>query len=88
MEEENNIEVIILLNKNITLKKMHNVKMIRIKDEKYNLLIMKDYWPVLGEINGSISFDGDDAVSFENIKGFYVLSNNIFHLIIIDDDKD
>ena len=87
MEEKNDtMQAIVLLNKNIKLNNINNVKVIRIKDEKYNLMIMRDYWPVLGEINGSIYFDGENNVSFENIKGFYMLSNNVFRLIIIEDN--
>ena len=85
-EKKSNMQVIILLNRNIKLNNINNVKVIRIKDEKYNLLIMEDYWPVIGEINGSVYFDGDESVSFENIKGFYMLSHNIFRLIIIEEN--
>ena len=87
MEEKNDsMQAIVLLNKNIKLNNINNVKVIRIKDEKYNLLIMRDYWPIIGEINGNIYFDGEENLSFENIKGFYMLCNNVFRLIIIEDD--
>ena len=87
MEEINDtMQAIVLLNKNIKLNNIDKVKIIRIKDEKYNLLIMKDYWPVIGEINGSIYFDGDESYAFENIKGFYMLSNNVFRLIIVEEN--
>ena len=86
MEEKNDsMQAIVLLNKNIKLNNINNVKVIRIKDEKYNLLIMRDYWPIIGEINGDIYFDGEENLSFENIKGFYMLCNNVFRLIIIED---
>ena len=88
MEENDDMQVIVLLNKTITLKKIDKVKMIRVKDDNYNLLILKDYWPVLGEINGSVYIDGDDTITYENIKGFYTLSHNIFRLIIIEDNKE
>jgi len=87
MEKENNgMQAIILLNKDIELNKINNVKMIRIKDEKYNLLIMRDYWPVIGEINGNVYIDGDSEHAFESIKGFYMLSHNVFRLIIVEDN--
>ena len=53
---------------------------------KYNLLIMKDYWPVIGEINGNVYIDGKEEHAYENIKGFYMLSHNIFRLIIVEDN--
>ena len=87
MEEKNDsMQAIVLLNKNIKLNNINNIKVIRVKDEKYNLLIMRDYWPIIGEINGNIYFDGDENISFENIKGFYMLCNNVFRLIIIEND--
>ncbi len=86
MEKENDeMQAIVLLNKDIKLNKIDHVRVIRIKDEKYNLLIMKDYWPVIGEINGSVYFEADKDYAFENIKAFYTLSHNIFHLIMVDD---
>lgn len=84
MEEKNSEIKVIILDNNITMSEINNVKIIRIKDKEYNLLVMKDYWPVLGTIDGSIYIEGDDEVSFENINGFYSLSSNVFHLIIKD----
>lgn len=83
---DDGMQVIVLLNKNIELDKIDNVKVIRVKDEKYNLLIMKDYWPVIGEINGNVYIDGKEEHAYENIKGFYMLSHNIFRLIIVEDN--
>ncbi len=83
---DDGMQVIVLLNKNIELNKIDNVKVIKVKDEKYNLLIMKDYWPVIGEINGNVYIDGKEEHAYENIKGFYMLSHNIFRLIIVEDN--
>ncbi len=83
---DDGMQVIVLLNKDIELNKIDNVKVIRVKDEKYNLLIMKDYWPVIGEINGNVYIDGKEEHAYENIKGFYMLSHNIFRLIIVEDN--
>ena len=80
-ENKDGIEVIILDN-SISLSTIKNVKIIRIKDNNYNLLIMKDYWPILGEIHGTIIIESDIEYKYENIYGFYTLTNNIFHLII------
>jgi hypothetical protein len=83
MEENNNgIKVMILKSDNVMMDEIDNVKIIRIKDNKYNLLIMKDYWPVVGEINGSIYIEADTNYDYNNIKGFYSLTHNLFHLII------
>ena len=37
------------------VKEIQHVRLIRIKSRKYNLLIMEDYMPVLGEIDGDVT---------------------------------
>lgn len=82
MESSTELKVIILDSESIDMKVIENVKVIRIKSELYTLLIMKDYWPVVGEINGRISIEAEENITYENINGFYSLSHNVFHLII------
>lgn len=60
----------------------NNVKFVRILSEKYNLLIMRDYLPVIGEINGSVEIVGDESIKLNDIKGYYINKNNEFNLII------
>jgi len=60
----------------------NDIKFIRILSEKYNLLIMRDYLPVIGEINGSIEIEGNESLKLENIQGYYIHKNNEFNLII------
>ncbi len=65
------------------LSVIENVKLVRIKSKDYNILIMPDYMPVLGEIEGKIDIEGlDDSQTLDNIHGYYVSSNNEFALII------
>lgn len=60
-----------------------DVKTIRIISRDYNLLIMKDYLSVIGEIVGSVDINGDNVdVSFKQIKAFYMNSHNVFNLMI------
>lgn len=62
-----------------------DVKTIRIISKDYNLLIMKDYMPVIGEIVGSVDIKGEDVdLSFKQVKAFYMNSKNIFNLMIED----
>jgi transcription elongation factor GreA-like protein len=82
MESSVELKVIILDSETIGMQVVENVKAIRIKSELYTLLIMKDYWPVVGEINGKISIEADETITYDYIKGFYSLSHNVFHLII------
>ena len=82
MEKENELRIIVLNNSDVKIDIIENVKLIQINDKNYNLLIMKDYWPLLGEINGSLNVEAENVHHFDNISGFYTLSNNTFHLII------
>lgn len=61
----------------------NKIKLIRIKSKNYNLLIMKDYMPIIGEIDGSVDIEGEDInKSFKDIKAFYMSKENEFNLII------
>lgn len=65
------------------LVEYENVKIVRIVSKDYNLLIMKDYLPIIGEIEGSVDIKGDNLeVSLKDIKAFYMNSNNEFNLMI------
>ena len=83
--ETSSLKIIIFDNKNVALQTIENVRLIRVKDKSYNLLIMTDYWPVLGEVDGSIYAETDESITFENIKGFYLISHNVFRLILKDE---
>lgn len=68
------------------LEIMEDVKAIRIKSEDYNLLIMPDYMPILGEVQGNIDFENkEESKSLENIDGYYINTNNEFSLIVRED---
>ena len=65
------------------LKEYEEVKTIRIISKDYNLLIMKDYLSVIGEIVGSVDIKGDYVdVSVKQIRAFYMNSKNVFNLMI------
>ena len=69
------------------LEIIENVSVIRIKSDDYNLLIMEDYLPIIGEVDGSIDIKGDDLdISFPKIKAFYMNSNNVFNLMVKEDE--
>lgn len=80
------------MNKGITVKVFdlkkglviyNNIKYIRLVSKDYNLLIMEDYLPIIGEITGNIDITGSDVdISFENITAFYMNSKNVFNLMI------
>ena len=65
------------------LSEYDDVKTIRIVSKNYNLLIMKDYMPIIGEIVGSVDIKGETTdLSYKNIKGFYMNNKNVFNLMI------
>ncbi len=65
------------------LSEYDDVKTIRIISKNYNLLIMKDYMPIIGEIVGSVDIKGENTdISYKKIKGFYMNNKNIFNLMI------
>ena len=90
MENNTELKVIILDSSSIDMIEVPNVKIVRIKSDKYNLLIMKDYWPVVGEINGSVIIEAQESIKYDKLEGFFALSHNIFHLIIkeLGDNKN
>lgn len=60
-----------------------NVKAIKIISKQYNLMIMEDYLPVIGEVEGTvIVMVGDDTIEYKNINGYYKHAHNEFELLI------
>lgn len=78
----------------------HNVKMIRLKGRDLNLLIMADFMPTLGEIDGRVELIMEEiplrkgqkgeveSVVLENVSGFFVVKNNIFKLLLKEENHD
>ncbi len=77
--------VVQLLNYNGAVTEYMNVKFIRIKSEKYNLIIMKDYLPIIGEIKGYVDIGIDDKeIKLENITGYFMHKHNKFNLFYVE----
>ena len=69
------------------LREYKDIKIIRIISKDYNLLIMKDYLPIIGEIEGSVDIKNDEVnLSFKDMKAFYMNSNNEFNLMIKEEN--
>lgn len=63
-----------------------DVQFIKIVSKDYNLIIMKDYLPIIGEIKGRIEIsrvNGNEK--YENIVGYYIHKHNEFKLFIRED---
>ena len=82
MNENNGIKVRIFDLKKGLIEYEH-IKIIRIISKDYNLLVMQDYLPILGEIEGSVDIKNEDIeINYKDIKAFYMNSNNVFNLMI------
>lgn len=59
------------------------VKMIRVVSKDHNLLIMEDFMPVIGELEGLVEFVYDNSVvTIKDVHGFYMHKHNHFTLVI------
>jgi hypothetical protein len=48
---------------------------------------MKNFMPVIGELDGSVEFVfAKDVIKMENLKGFYMHKKNIFSLLVEEGD--
>lgn len=62
---------------------LENVVSIKINSKKYNLLIMKNYTPIIGDINGTIEIQSENSSKkYENINGYYLNIENEFRLML------
>lgn len=65
-----------------------NIQIVRLKSKDYTLLIMPDFIPTIGELNGDISVVGEqDSKEWKDVIGYYVVRHNIFELILKDEYK-
>lgn len=90
LQSDKRIEAIIISYNNGFMV-YHDVKMIRLKGKGINLLIMADYMPTVGEIDGDVELVREDSfegsiVSLKQISGFFVVKNNVFKLLIKEDN--
>lgn len=69
------------------LKIIEGVVAIRIKSKDYNLLILKDYLSLLGDIHGKLEIETEnDTITYDNINANFMNDNNVFS-IVIDEEK-
>lgn len=69
------------------LQILEHVYAVRIISKDYVLLVMEDYAPTLGQVEGNIVFlCKDKEVTFDNIHGYYKHEHNEFTLLIQEDE--
>ena len=79
-KEVNNISVQ-LLNINGGVTEYENVKFIKIVSKKYNLIIMRDYLPIIGEIQGEIEIGTEnETINIKKVRGYFMHKHNKFNL--------
>lgn len=72
-----------ILNIQKGLQTYDNVSIVKIKSKKYNLSIMEDYLPVIGEVDGDVEIIAiDNFIKLTNIIGYYMLKHNEFKIFI------
>ena len=65
------------------LKEYENIKFIRIVSSDYNLLIMQDYMPVIGEIKGTLTINSNEIdLEYKDVDAYYIHRDNEFNLMI------
>lgn len=71
------------------LRLITGVYVVRIHSRGYNLLIMEDYMPTLGKIDGSVTFlTNEEEYHLEGVKGFYKHQHNEFTLLLEKRESD
>ncbi len=84
-EDQGSLNVNVLSMKN-GLIEYDDVQFIRILSNKYNLIILKDYLPVIGEIRGDVEIERlKETIKLQNIVGYYIHKQNQFNLFLRDE---
>ena len=74
-----------LLNIAGDVKLYEDVKFIKIRSQKYNLIIMKDYLPIIGEIQGEIQIGREkEDINMKKVRGYFMHKHNKFNLFYFD----
>lgn len=65
------------------LEEYSKVSFIRIKSKRYTLLIMKDFMPVIGELEGDITISGSEGeIEKKGVCGYFMHEHNNFSLML------
>ncbi len=68
------------------LQEINDVNFIKVSSRDYKIIIMKDYMPIIGEIDGKIEIETiDRTIKLDNIVGYYMHKHNKFNLFLKED---
>ncbi len=71
------------------LEEYEKVCFVRVTSKRYNLLIMADYLPIIGELEGDVFFrTAEKEYQRENLKGYFMHKNNEFSLMLKSEGAD
>lgn len=74
-----------LLNIDGDVQKYDDVNFIRIISKKYNLIIMKDYLPIIGEVQGKVEIGREnETLKMEKVRGYFMHKHNQFNLFYLE----
>ncbi len=74
-----------LLNIEGDVKQYDDVKFVKIRSKKYNLIIMRDYLPIIGEIQGEIQIGREkENINMKKVRGYFMHKHNRFNLFYSD----
>jgi len=80
--EEGRIRVRICSREN-GLEEYKGVNFVRVVSKRYNLMIMADYLPVIGEVQGSVIFrTAKQEYERNGVEGYFMHKNNEFSLML------
>jgi len=75
--------IVKLFSLNNGLTEYSDVISIKLVSKDYNLLILKDYIPIIGEVDGSVEVKYQDKnLLLENVFAYYMNQDNVFNLIL------
>jgi hypothetical protein len=79
---ENNEDIVVqLLDINGDVTEYSDVNFIKIISKDYNLIIMRDYLPIIGEVEGLIEVGRkNETIRMEKVKGYFMHKHNKFNL--------
>jgi hypothetical protein len=70
------------------LQTFEDLNIVRVRGKKARLLIMEDYMPVIGEIDGDLDLIGRESYhTLTNVKGFFCHEHNVFFLLLKETTK-
>ena len=69
------------------LQEYEEIEMIRVKGENHSLLILQNYMPLLGHLDGYVDLVlKDETLRIQDVKGYYMHKQNEFSLLVEDGD--